>query len=481
MVQYRSSTTQQKEKQRRRRKAIAMRILVGIVLAGMLAGLFFGIRAAYRGIRGWVDSVMNDPLLDLSTADASHSGETPAYTAAPDPAEKYVAELSKAERLAASYDYDGAIASLKAVPDYPRTAYLQNAVQDLMREKTLLKKADITQVCQFFVHSLIVDPERAFASADKNSLNQSMLTAEEFAAVLEQLYENDYVLVRIHDLAAMNGEGKFVQGTVMLPEGKKPLVISAVDIQYYEDMTGKGFASRLVLDEEGLPKCEYRDIGGNLSVGDYDVIPMLESFVREHPDFSYKGARGCIALTAYEGILGYRTASKYGNPYDPEYKPAYASIDPEKEQAEAAKVCARLKELGWEFASYTWGRINMQNADAGRVKTDMVRWMEEVNPLLGGGTDILIFPFGLDFGSWRSYSSDDEKFTFLRTLGFRYYCPVDAYNIPWVQFNAGAGYLRLGGVNLDGHSLYYRAEKLKDFFDAQEILDKKRPLPVPSY
>ena len=31
--------------------------------------------------------------------------------------------------------------------------------------------------------------------------------------------------------------------------------------------------------------------------------------MEEHPDFSPFGAKGCLSLTGYEGILGYRTAT----------------------------------------------------------------------------------------------------------------------------------------------------------------------------
>ena len=39
--------------------------------------------------------------------------------------------------------------------------------------------------------------------------------------------------------------------------------------------------------------------------------PLLQDFIDEHPDFSYKGAKAVIAFTGYNGILGYRTAASY--------------------------------------------------------------------------------------------------------------------------------------------------------------------------
>lgn len=36
-------------------------------------------------------------------------------------------------------------------------------------------------------------------------------------------------------------------------------------------------------------------------------MPILNKFVKEHPDFSLNGEKGVVALTGYEGVLGYRT------------------------------------------------------------------------------------------------------------------------------------------------------------------------------
>ena len=78
---------------------------------------------------------------------------------------------------------------------------------------------------------------------------------------------------------------------------------------------------------------------GTVSTGSYDLIPILEDFIKEHPDFSYKGARAIIALTGYEGILGYRTAASYSD------SPTY-----ESDREQAAKVAQCLRDNGWELA-----------------------------------------------------------------------------------------------------------------------------------
>ena len=76
-------------------------------------------------------------------------------------------------------------------------------------------------------------------------------------------------------------------------------------------MDGDGFASKLVVDENGDVKNEYIEDDGSVSTGDYDMVPLIDTFVKEHPDFSYHGRKGILAMTGYDGVLGYRTDIAY--------------------------------------------------------------------------------------------------------------------------------------------------------------------------
>src|SRR5699024_7083112 len=115
----------------------------------------------------------------------------------------------------------------------------------------------------------------------------------------------------VHDMAKVNEDGTMSRGSILLPPGKKPFVLSQDDGSYYHYRDGDGMASRLVLDEKGQVKCEYREDDGSISVGDYDMVPLIDSFVEEHPDFSYRGRKGILAMTGYNGVLGYRTDIAY--------------------------------------------------------------------------------------------------------------------------------------------------------------------------
>ncbi len=66
-----------------------------------------------------------------------------------------------------------------------------------------------------------------------------------------------------------------------------------------------------------------------------------------------------IALTGYDGILGYRTDIAYKtheNLTDDQqaWLDAHPDFNWDDERAEATKVADAIKADGWEFASHTW-------------------------------------------------------------------------------------------------------------------------------
>lgn len=160
-----------------------------------------------------------------------------------------------------------------------------------------------------FYHSLIIDPARALAKSQPQRVGYAeyMVTISEFRAQLKQIYQHGYVLVRPQRLVTKSANGSMKQATLMLPPGKKPLVLSVDDVNYYEYMTGAGFASNLTL-KNGQVTNTYRDAAGHDHLGAYDVPTVVDEFVQKHSDFSYRGDKGILAVTGYSGVLGYRSS-----------------------------------------------------------------------------------------------------------------------------------------------------------------------------
>lgn len=394
--------------------------------------------------------------------------------------------VAEAEKIAMGYDYDGAIELLKSLENYDKDADIIAQIAKLEAEKSTMVPVDMTEVTHIFYHSLVVDPERGFAGNDSAAagFKQWMTTVDEFNKITQAMYDNGYVLVDLHDLVNQttdeNGEVHFTTNQIMLPEGKKPFVLSLDDLCYYHSYDGRGTATKMVLDENGKPTCEYIQADGTTVTGAYDCVPLLNQFLEEHPDGAYRGARGTIALTGYNGILGYRTdiAYKTGENLTADQKAwldAHPDFNWEQECEEAKKVAQAVKDTGWNFASHTWGHIRVgANTGLETIKTDTEKWLAYVEPLVGD-TDTIIFAHGEDLADWHDYSTDNEKFTYLKNQGFNFFCNVDSSQY-FLQIRDN--YVRQGRRNLDGYRLWNdvhgEKNRTSDLFDANQILDPAR-------
>ena len=385
--------------------------------------------------------------------------------------------LADAELMAQQYDYDGAIELLKE---------MQTAVSEYEKTKETLVEVNLDEVTHVFYHSLVVDPKRGFAGTQGAQFNMWMTTVSEFNKINQSMYDKGYVLIRLRDMVKEtkdeNGNVKFEKAKIMLPPDKKAFVLSLDDLSYYHSYDGYGIASKIILDEEGKPTCEYVDENGETLTGSYDCVPLLDDFIEEHPDFSYKGARGIIALTGYNGILGYRTDQSYEERPDDldddkvEWLNEHPDFNLETERSEAKKVADAMREEGWEFASHTWGHQYIADISLEKLQVDTQKWMDNVAPLVGG-TDTIIFAHGQDLVNGGEYTADNEKYNYLKSQGFNFFCNVDSTQY-WTQITEN--YVRQGRRNLDGYRMYHNPDLVADLFDAKEVFDKERPTPVAS-
>lgn len=396
-------------------------------------------------------------------------------------AERIQQVLAQAENCAVQYDYDQAISILQNDAAYGSSPDMQQAAAGYQQTKDACVAWSPEQVTHIFYHSLIVDPSKAFDGDYKQGgYDQVMTTMSEFNQITQTMYDKGYVMVSIYDLAQIDENGVMQGKEVYLPEGKIPFVLSQDDVCYYHSQDGDGIATKLVVDGDGRVRNEYVEDDGSISVGDYDVVPLIDRFVEAHPDFSYHGAKGIVALTGYNGILGYRTDISYQTRPDDlnDDKKAWLDAHPDfnldTERAGAKAVADAMKAEGWIFASHTWGHKNMSSVSMERLVTDTQNFKENVDPLIGG-TDIIIFAFGADINDGGDYTGD-EKFEYLKSQGYNYYCNVDSSRY-FVQIRDG--YFRMGRRNVDGYRMYYNPDMLSDLFDASAVFDPSRPTPVP--
>lgn len=454
-----------RRRQRRRSRRSPLRILIPAAALIAAAALIFVLKPKLPSLSEKLAAFRSKPtgtelVIDPPTAPAASSDTI----------------LADAQKLADGYDYEAAIDLLKQIPEYENAPVITAQIADYEAVIQTLVPVDITQVTHVFFHSLVVDPVKAFdGDSREKGYNQVMTTVSEFKKILQSMYDKGFVLVRLHDLAFEttneSGETVMQKGTILLPKGKKAFVMSQDDVCYYPYMKQDGFASRIVIDEDGNPTCEMLMDDGSISTGSYDLVPILEEFIEEHPDFSYKGARAVLAFTGYEGILGYRTAASYAD-----------SETYEADREEAKKVAQCLKDRGWELASHSWGHLNLGAVEWDRFTSDTDKWENEVDSLIGP-TDIILFPFGSDIGGWHPYTTENDRFNYLYDAGFRYFCNVDSSQY-WVQL--GEKHFRQGRRNLDGYRMWQDIQtedaskrRLDDLFRAEDVFDPARPTPVP--
>ena len=296
----------------------------------------------------------------------------------------------------------------------------------------------IGPVEHIFFHTLVIDPTLAF-TGDRlgQGFRDYFVTVAEFGSILGQLYANGWTLVDIH---------RAVAGTVEVPVGRKPLVLSEDDVNYYAYSRTRGLGWRLVLDGAGQVKVEVRD-GGHLRVTDEDLIPLVDDFVASHPLFSAGGAKGVLALTGYEGLFGERIQDR-GSP------------DSAAALARARAIAARLRATGWTFASHGYGHLDLTKISTATAETDTKRWLALATPVLGT-TDVYVYPFGA------APPAQSAKTEMLYRYGFSILCDIDV--VP--RTVRAAGVVVMSRRHIDGIAFADQATALRPLFAVSAVED----------
>ena len=321
-----------------------------------------------------------------------------------------------------------------------------------------------------FFHPVVAYPELAFdGDAQANGIDDYMVTVDEYNKILQSVYDNNYVLVDITDVwsetTGEDGQPKMVRNTLYIPEGKKPLIFSYDDTNYYPYMLENGFTYKLVIGEDGKVWSWGLDPQGNeVTSRDLDAITILDKFVEAHPDFSPFGAKGSLSLTGYCGILGYRTQT------EKEDQSAAHEENRQKEREAVKPIIEELKRTGWTFGSHTWGHINLAKKSLDTVKEDTEKWMAEVGELVGP-TPILYYPHGA------RPDGDDVKqtgpiFQYLQSKGFRVFASVGINSYSKIKSDISAvicDRLHPDGTTLRGSDKVQ--SWYEQFYDGREIID----------
>jgi hypothetical protein len=319
-----------------------------------------------------------------------------------------------------------------------------------------------------FFHPVIAYTELAFdGDAQANGLDDFMVTVDEFNRILDNVYEKGYILVDIGDVwsetTGEDGQPKMVRNTLYLPEGKKPLVFSYDDTNYYPYMLENGLTYKLILGEDGKVWSWGLDPQGNEVVSrDLDAIPILDKFVEEHPDFSPFGAKACLSVTGYEGLLGYRTQTDSTVEWTAERE---ASRQAEREAV--VPIIEELKRTGWTFGSHTWGHIRLGSGNMAKIQADTQKWFDEVGSLVGE-TSILFYPHG-ERPDGNDWTQTGPALQYLQSQGFRVFCSVGTESFSYIKKDICA--VICDRLHPDGKTFRWSRNRYLQFYDAKEIMD----------
>lgn len=350
--------------------------------------------------------------------------------------------IAESEKYAASCEYDKAIAVLDKfsgnLSDFSNLLSARQGYEGA--ESSLVAWEDPKQIPFLSFTKLIVDPIAGFAGEDGADNRHLYISCAEFTAILQQLFDNGYMLVDMDDIftttKAEDGSTLIVKNDLRLPAGKKPIVL----IQGQSS----GYENPLVVNEDGSIAAKVKASDTESYIGSYDFVPLLEDFIAAHPGFSFRGARAVLAMTGYNGLFGY----------------------PLEDTANITAVANALKEKGYTFASNTFGNISYKKADLMDMQDDAASWEAAVMPLLGE-TEILAYARSGDINDGKEAYGSSKKYEKLYGAGYKYYMGTCYNSNPWMSITDNT--IRMGRILVTGSNLKDSPAMFANLFDAAKV------------
>lgn len=445
----------------RRKKRSQERIIkedylpVGIAGVALLLCLVFIIGSVVRNIDRNNEKLQNEILAsEQAASEAIRLQEEAEYL------------LEQAAIKASGYDYQGAIELLDSFSGDMNnfTQILSDRGKYSQLLSTVVEITNYGQLPNLSFNVLIADPARAFKDEKyASAYNQNFVTVDEFSKILDQLYANGYVLVNFDSFVEKTtdaaGNVSYTTKPIYLPADKKPFMLTETLVNYFgymidsdndgkADAKGGGFASKLIV-KDGEITCEMVDAEGNTVYGAYDLVPILNEFIEEHPDFAYRGARATLAVTGKEGIFGHRIN-----------KGDSAAV------AAATELVQELRAQGYLIACNTYENLNYDKNKATDIQADLKSWTDEITPVLGD-VDILVFARGSDISDYTG-----PKFNVLYSSGFRFFISSATKGIPSTEVNRT--YIRQYRIMVTGSLMVNSPSTLSNYFKVADVISGER-------
>lgn len=316
------------------------------------------------------------------------------------------------------------------------------------------------------VKPLIADHERAF-DGDRfaRAADHDLLLVSEFERALQQLYDNDYVLVDCDIFVSEKGSLKGFP----CPRGKKPLVLVLEDFYASFPRAESGMAFGLDVNDKGQVVGQLLGEDGRLtSDRSFTAIGILEAFIEAHPDFSFNGATGAIAIVSQFGIFGHPVADVQELALRRDAAeasleiPSSFQVDYRVNRQKVEDIVEALRAKNWHLASGTYARLSLPFASHDDLTRDLAMsemWTERYT----GKLTALYCPFGDHMESYKDKAALFTKQGYIVQSGYG----------GWGYWHNSEGYVYVSRSFLSGDSLRRpQTYGLSRFFDTAAVIRK---------
>lgn len=296
--------------------------------------------------------------------------------------------------------------------------------------------------------TLMSFPERALD--EKNNLSQeydsTRITPQEFDMILEELYQNNFILIDIETLYSITPEGASIK-KLYLPQNKRPIILSFDNVTYKSNYQNLGNIDKIIVDRNNnLASYTTKKSIQDRIQNDNEFMLILENFIAEHPDFSFLNSRGIIFLTGENGILGYNTNSK--------------NSSSRVERKRVLEVVQKLKTLGWKFGCNGYTFKKESSLSDIEFAKDINLWKKEIMDIVGF-TPLFAYPYGTKSDSQtKSKILQDNGFQVLFTIDTT--CPSSTINNNSITFSRRF---------VCGETLRHNEEDFQHLFDCERVYD----------
>jgi len=295
--------------------------------------------------------------------------------------------------------------------------------------------------------TLMAFPEKALDSKNNNHaiFDQTKITPFEFKKILENLHSNNYILVDINDTFFLeNSTPK--KKTLFLPKNKKPIILSFDNVSYKSSYQNLGTIDKIIIDRnnEFATYTTKKSIQDRINQ-DNEFIPILESFISLHPDFSLNSARGIIFCTGENGLLGYKTNTKNSRA--------------KTEIKRVFEIVSKLKSLGWKFGCNSYRYTDINSLTNIELAKDINLWNKEIQPLVNP-TPLFAYPHGIR-------SSNKEHDQILAENNFN----VLFYNSMEPKFEIFNNSILATRKAVNGNTLRNNSKDFEHLFNCKDVYD----------